>query len=96
MQRIHIDYKNAKCMVPPFESMDSVSSYPFNPNDMQAYLEGTKPVPNVGQSVQEFNGIDAKDVSYYARDTFEAIEAIKTCQRIEKENTPNPKVKSEA
>lgn len=82
MRLVYIDFSKQECSVPAFESMEPVSSYPFNPQDMQSYLEGTKPVPNYGGAVPEYNGIPSTEVTGYARDTFEAIEALKTCARI--------------
>lgn len=79
MRLKHIDFSCIPCSVPPLVSMESVSSYPFNPQDMQSYLEGVKPVPNYGAINKEYNGIPCGEVTAYAKDAFEAIEALKCC-----------------
>ena len=80
MSKKKIDYKSLICNVPRLDSMEPVGSYPFNANDMDDYLTGALPVP-CGSSVREYNGVSIDEITYYARDNFEAMEALKSSIR---------------
>lgn len=54
-----------------------VAPYVLQDIPMSALLDGSVPVPGVSADVT-FNGIDTNDVTYYARDVFEGLEAMKS------------------
>lgn len=71
-------------VLPKFSSpLDATGSpivpnqFPISSSDLLRYLDGSLPVPSVGACDSVYNDIDSSAVTPYAKDVFQAMEAIK-------------------